>query len=117
MVFHAPCALDAPGPLITTSTKPELLDAIVEARTSKGRVWVFDPLDVAGWPEPMIWNPVAGAQHSAAAVARGKAFAAGFGADATDSSNPFFRHAAGIIVARTADDLVRYHGVMGIAAL
>src|SRR5664279_766527 len=93
-------ALDAPGPLITTSTKPEILDAIVEARTSKGRVWVFDPLDVAGWPEPMIWNPVAGAQRSAAAVARGKAFAAGFGADATDSSNPFFRHAAGIIVAR-----------------
>jgi len=93
-------ALDAPGPLITTSTKPEILDAIVEARTAKGRVWVFDPLDVAGWPEPMIWNPVAGAEKSAAAVARGKAFAAGFGADATDSSNPFFRHAAGIIVAR-----------------
>ena len=65
-------ALDAPGPLIATSTKPEVLDAIVEARTGKGRVWVFDPLNVANWPEPMIWNPVAGAENSAAAVARGR---------------------------------------------
>ena len=76
-------------------------------------MWVFDPLDVAGWPEPMTWNPVAGAQHSAAAVARGKAFAAGFGADTTDSSNPFFRHAAGIIVARllhAAALVERHHG-------
>ena len=94
-------ALDAPGPLIATSTKPEVLDAIVEARTGKGRVWVFDPLDVANWPEPMIWNPVAGAQHSAAAVARGEAFAGGLGADGTSSStNPFFRSAAAIIIAR-----------------
>ena len=28
-------ALDAPGPLITTSTKPEILDAIVESRTAQ----------------------------------------------------------------------------------
>ena len=55
--------LDAPGPLIATSTKPEILDAIVEARTGKGRVWVFDPLNVANWPEPMIWNPVTGAEQ------------------------------------------------------
>src|SRR6478736_3825235 len=33
--------LDAPGPLVATSTRPEILDAIVEARTAMGRVWVF----------------------------------------------------------------------------
>lgn len=94
-------ALDAPGPLIATSTKPEILDAIVETRTGKGRVWVFDPLNVANWPEPMIWDPVAGAEHSAAAVARGEAFAGGLGgADSLTSSNPFFRSAAAIIMAR-----------------
>ena len=82
-------ALDAPGPLIATSTKPEVLDAIVEARTGKGRVWVFDPLNVANWPEPMIWNPVAGAENSAAAVARGEAFAGGLGgADSLDQLEP-----------------------------
>jgi type IV secretion system protein VirD4 len=94
-------ALDAPGPLIATSTKPEVLDAIVEHRTGKGRVWVFDPLNVANWPEPMIWNPVTGAENSAAAVARGEAFAGGLaGADSLTSSNPFFRSAAAIIIAR-----------------
>jgi type IV secretory pathway TraG/TraD family ATPase VirD4 len=94
-------ALDAPGPLIATSTKPEVLDAIVETRSAKGRVWVFDPLNVANWPEPMIWNPVTGAQNSAAAVARGEAFAGGLaGADSLTSSNPFFRAAAAIIIAR-----------------
>jgi len=53
--------IDAPGPLIATSTRPEILDAITEARTGPGRVWVFDPLDIAHWPEPMVWDPVAGA--------------------------------------------------------
>ena len=85
--------LDAPGPLVATSTKPEVLDAIVETRTGKGRVWVFDPLNIANWPEPMIWNPVAGAEDSAAAVARGEAFAGGLaGADSLTRSNPFFRY-------------------------
>ncbi len=92
--------LDAPGPLIATSTRPELLDAIVEARTGPGQVWVFDPLNVANFPDAMVWDPVAGAQNSAAAVARANAFVAGFGAGSSDSSNPFFRYMAGIIISR-----------------
>ena len=96
-----PGAIDAPGPLVATATSPEILDAIVEPRSTLGRIWVFDPLDMARWPEPMIWNPVAGAHRSEQAVARGQAFTAGFSADETsDSANPFFRNAAGIIIAR-----------------
>jgi len=96
-----PGCIDAPGPLVATATSPELLDAIVEPRSALGRIWVFDPLDLAHWPEPMIWNPVAGAQNSEQAVSRGQAFTAGFSADeSSDSSNPFFRNAAGIIIAR-----------------
>ena len=96
-----PGCIDAPGPLVATSTSPEILDAIVEPRSAMGRVWVFDPLDTAHWPEPMIWNPVAGAQDSELAVARGQAFTAGFSAEeSADSANPFFRNAAGIIIAR-----------------
>ena len=93
--------IDAPGPLVATATSPEILDAIVEPRSGMGRVWVFDPLDMAKWPEPMIWNPVAGAHDSELAVSRGKAFTAGFSADeSADSANPFFRNAAGLIMAR-----------------
>jgi type IV secretion system protein VirD4 len=93
--------LDAPGPLVATSTRPELLDAILEARTGMGTVWVFDPLDVATFPDAMVWDPVAGAEESAAASARAASFVAGIGADGSaDSSNPFFRQAARAIIAR-----------------
>ena len=92
--------LDAPGALVATSTKPELLDAIVEARTDLGQVWVFDPLDTATWPEPMVWDPIAGARRSQVAVSRGQAFAAGLAGDKSDDKNPFFQDAASLIMAR-----------------
>lgn len=92
-------ALDAPGPLVATSTKPELLDAIAEARSALGRVHVFDPLDIAAWPQRMVWDPVAGAQYAETAVARGEAFTGAFAKD-DGANNPFFGRAAGIIIAR-----------------
>lgn len=94
-------ALDAPGPLVATSTKPEILDAITEARSALGRIHVFDPLDIAGWPQRMVWDPVAGAEFAETAVARGEAFTGAFAKD-TDgaANNPFFQRAAGIIIAR-----------------
>lgn len=91
--------LDAPGPLVATSTKPEILDAIVEARTGKGRVWVFDPLNIAHWPEPMVWDPTAGCQDPAAATSRGLAFAGGLLVD-DGKDGSFFQVQAGIIMAR-----------------
>lgn len=66
-----PLCLDAPGALVATSTRPEILDAVVEHRAGRGQIWVFDPLDRAGWPEPMIWNPVNGAQDSELAFSPG----------------------------------------------
>lgn len=92
-------SLDAPGPLVATSTKPEVLDAIVEARTGRGRVWVFDPLNTANWPEPMVWNPVNGAATSEVASSRGEAFAAGL-TGSNGGEQTFFRDAAAIIIAR-----------------
>lgn len=92
--------LDAPGALVATSTRPELLDAIMEARTSMGQVWVFDPLDMATWVEPMVWDPIAGAQDSKVAVSRGLAFASGLAGDKTDEQNQFFTGAAALIMTR-----------------
>lgn len=93
-------SLDAPGPLVATSTKPEVLDAIVEARTGRGRVWVFDPLNTANWPEPMVWDPVKGAAQSEVASSRGEAFAAGLSGATGGNEQVFFRDAAAIIIAR-----------------
>ena len=63
-------ALNAPGALIVTSTKADLLDVIAEKRATKGRVWVFDLLDLVSWPERMTWDVLRGCQDSAIARAR-----------------------------------------------
>ncbi len=98
-----PAALTAPGALVVTCTRADILDVIAATRTSAGRnaadgtgnkrrIWVFDPLDRLGWPEPMVWNPVAGCRDGQTAVSRGLAFAAGLGADDRSSTNSsFFR--------------------------
>lgn len=93
--------IDAPGPLVATATSAELLDALAVPRSSVGRLWVFDPLHVTGWPEPMLWNPVRGARDGLMAQERAEAFVAGFSVDGqADSSNPYFRNAATIILTR-----------------
>ena len=87
-----PAALSAPGGLVLTCTRPDILDVIATRRAGLGRLWVFDPLDRLGWPEPMVWDPVAGCRHGETALARGLAFAAGLGADDRGSTNAgFFR--------------------------
>jgi len=87
-----PAALTAPGALVVTCTRADILDVIAETRQALGSVWVFDPLDRLGWPEPMVWNPVAGCRDGQRAVSRGLAFAAGLGADDRSSTNSsFFR--------------------------
>lgn len=63
-------ALDAPGALVMTSTRPDVLDVIAGPRQDKGRVWVFDLLDLSGWPEAMVWDFVAGCEDSSVARAR-----------------------------------------------
>jgi len=87
-----PAALSAPGALVVTCTRADILDVVAATRQALGSVWVFDPLDRLGWPEPMVWNPVAGCRDGQRAVSRGLAFAAGLGADDRSSTNSsFFR--------------------------
>ncbi len=93
-----PAALEAPGPLVVTSTKPDVLDVIYETRAAKGRVWVFDPLDLAAWPEPMTWNPVAGCQRTRVAESRGGAFADGLGQDHSVTNGAFFTDMATMLL-------------------
>ncbi len=97
-----PAALDAPGALIVTDTSADILDVIAEHRGGEGRrVWVFDPMDLVGWPEPMVWDPVAGCRTGKTAIARGLAFVYGLGATDTATTNSgFFRTNAGIALIR-----------------
>ncbi|MGO2092477.1 MAG: TraM recognition domain-containing protein [Microbacterium gubbeenense] len=74
--------LDAPGAVITTSTRPDNLTATLKAREKKGKVAVFDPQQLApGLPSGMRWSPVRGCQDPLTAMirAKGLATATGFG--------------------------------------
>ena len=74
--------LDAPGAVITTSTRPDNLPATLKARARKGKVAVFDPQQLApGLPAGMRWSPVRGCQDPLTAMirAKGLATATGFG--------------------------------------
>jgi type IV secretory pathway TraG/TraD family ATPase VirD4 len=86
-----PAALTAPGPLIVTCTRADILDVIATERAGGGQVHVFDVLGLLGWPDPTVWNPVAGARHGERAVARGRAFAGALDVDHTTSNAGFFR--------------------------
>lgn len=90
-----PAVISAPGAVVVTSTKADVVDATADDRARKGRLWVFDPTQRVGWPEPMVWDPIAGCIDGEAALERGMAFAAGAAAKETDSSNAgFFRGTA-----------------------
>ena len=55
-----PMVLDAPGAVVATSNKSDLLATTAAARTKHGRVWVFDPQAIAVFPQRFWWNPLAG---------------------------------------------------------
>jgi len=74
--------LDAPGAVITISTRPDNLTATLKARARTGKVAVFDPQQLApGLPAGMRWSPVRGCQDPLTAMirAKGLATATGFG--------------------------------------
>ncbi|WP_224167263.1 TraM recognition domain-containing protein [Arthrobacter sp. StoSoilA2] len=53
--------LDAPGAVVTTSTRADNLVVTMRARMSQGRpVTVFDPQGMSGLPSTLRWSPVRG---------------------------------------------------------
>ncbi|MDO5498635.1 MAG: TraM recognition domain-containing protein [Propionibacteriaceae bacterium] len=91
--FAVPAVLSAPGPVVLTTTKADILDVIAGPRGRRGRIWVFDPLDQASWPDPMVWNCLRGCERDTVARARGKAFTAGI-ATSKSGNEAFFKDTA-----------------------
>lgn len=73
--------LDAPGAVVTTSTRPENLTATLRARRRHGGpVAVFDPQHLAeGIPAGLRWSPVRGCQDPLTAMIRANGLAAATG--------------------------------------
>lgn len=76
--------LDAPGAVITTSTRPDNLTATLTARSTEGRpVAVFDPQHLAeGVPAGLRWSPIRGCEDPLTAMIRAAGLAAGTGLSA-----------------------------------
>ncbi|WP_294179734.1 type IV secretory system conjugative DNA transfer family protein [uncultured Schumannella sp.] len=76
--------LDAPGAVVTTSTRPDNLTATLRARSAGGRpVAVFDPQYLAeGIPAGLRWSPIRGCEDPLTAMIRATGLAAGTGLSA-----------------------------------
>jgi len=82
-----PSILDAPGAVITTSTRPDNLTATLAARRASGPVVVFDPQCLApGIPSATRWSPIRGCENPQTALLRGKALASGAASGTVDSN-------------------------------
>jgi len=80
--------LDAPGAVITTSTRPDNLTVTLRARQRKGPVAVFDPQQLApGVPAGMRWSLVRGCDNPLTAMIRATGLSAstGLGAGGVDN--------------------------------
>ena len=53
-----PAVLEAPGAVLATSNKRDLVDATRDPRARAGEVWVFDPQAIAGEEPSWWWNPL-----------------------------------------------------------
>lgn len=72
-----PQALDAPGALLVTSTRPDTLHATRTHRQTRGPVLVFDPQSLAPGEPRLRWAPTRGCTDPLVAINRARALAAG----------------------------------------
>lgn len=82
-----PMILDAPGPVLTTSTRPDNLTTTLRAREAKGPVAVFDPQGLApAIPSATRWSPIRGCEDPHIAMIRAKALTANASSGTTDAN-------------------------------
>jgi type IV secretory pathway TraG/TraD family ATPase VirD4 len=83
-----PHALDAPGALLVTSTRPDTLHATRPVREQHGPVLAFDPQQLAPDAPRLRWSPTRGCHDPLVAINRARALSAGaalHGATTTDA--------------------------------
>ncbi|RRQ25323.1 TraG family protein [Rhodococcus sp. Eu-32] len=62
--------MDAPGPLLVTTTKVDLVSATYNRRNKMGTIAIFDPENITGWPQPIRWSILSGCQDPDVAIRR-----------------------------------------------
>jgi type IV secretion system protein VirD4 len=64
-----------PGPVVSTTTKPDVFRLTSGLRSLVGPVHVFNPQGIGGLPSTFHWDPLAGCQDPTVAIRRADAFA------------------------------------------
>jgi len=65
----------ARGPVVSTSSKPDMFQLTSGVRSGRGPIWVFNPQGIGGIPSNVMWSPLDGCAHPATARRRAEAFA------------------------------------------
>lgn len=110
-----PMVLNAPGPVLATSTKPDVVAWTATAREKQGQVFVCDWEDITGWPNTVKWTPIYGCEDEDEALERGKAWANAAPMEGTKNGSWFSAKAGSVLGRllhaaaledRTMDDLL-----------
>ncbi|MDR7184600.1 type IV secretory pathway TraG/TraD family ATPase VirD4 [Microbacterium trichothecenolyticum] len=72
-----PAVLEAPGGVLVTSNKRDVVDATRDVRAQRGPVWVFDPQAIALEPPTWWWNPLSYVTDEVRAAKLAEHFASG----------------------------------------
>ena len=72
-----PAILEAPGAVLVTSNKRDIVDATRDVRAAAGPVWVFDPQGIALEEPSWWWNPLSYVTDEVRAARMAEHFAAG----------------------------------------
>ncbi|MGP5391649.1 type IV secretory system conjugative DNA transfer family protein [Glutamicibacter arilaitensis] len=112
-----PMILNAPGPVLATSTKPDVVAWTAIAREKQGQVFVCDWENITGWPNTVNWTPIYGCKDEDEALERGKAWANAAPMEGTKNGS-WFSAKAGTVLGRllhaaaledrTMDDLLMW---------
>lgn len=108
LCYAIPAIVSAPGAVIATSNKRDLVDATREVRETNSKVWVFDPQNIAGEEPTWWWNPLSYVTDEVKAATLADHFAAGSRA-ADAKTDAFFEPAgrdllAGLLLAAALAD-------------
>jgi type IV secretion system protein VirD4 len=69
--------LDAPGAVIATSTRTDLVKLTKYLRGERGPVWVFNPAGIGGLESTIVFDPLSGCEQPKVAVERAADLVAG----------------------------------------
>ena len=73
--FLADVIIEYPGPVLATTTKPDIYNLTGAVRSFLGPVHVFNPQHIGGVPSTFCWDPIDGCEDPATAIRRADAFA------------------------------------------